>query len=73
MERRNPGRMISDGGWTGGKPASSGKRDALEGGSFEVGWAFGVDVRVHRTFFLLPAFFAGYGYVRGGNLRSARP
>lgn len=43
----------------------------MGGGSFKLGRAFGVDVRVHWTFLFLLLFFAGYGYVQGGNLLGA--
>src|SRR5215208_1041951 len=36
------------------------------GSSFKIGRAFGIDVKVHWTFFLLLAFFAFLGYGSGG-------
>jgi Zn-dependent protease len=41
------------------------------GGSFKLGRAFGIDVKVHWTFFLLLAFFAFIGYQGGGGLLGA--
>ena len=41
------------------------------GGSFKIGRAFGVDVKVHWTFLLLLAFFAFAGYQRTGSLANA--
>ncbi len=41
------------------------------GGSFKIGRAFGIDVKVHWTFFLLLAFFAFAGYQRTGSLTNA--
>jgi Zn-dependent protease/CBS domain-containing protein len=41
------------------------------GGSFTVGRAFGVDVKVHWTFLLLLAFFGFTAYQRSGSLSSA--
>ena len=41
------------------------------GGSFKIGRAFGIDVKVHWTFFLLLAFFAFAGYQRTGSLANA--
>jgi Zn-dependent protease/CBS domain-containing protein len=43
----------------------------MRGGSFKVGRAFGIDVKVHWTFFLLLLFFAGYGYAQSGNFVGA--
>src|SRR5918998_508174 len=37
------------------------------GGSFRIGRAFGIDVKVHWTFFLLLAFFAFLGYQTSGS------
>ncbi len=41
------------------------------GGSFKIGRAFGIDVKVHWTFLLLLAFFAFAGYQRTGSLANA--
>src|SRR3712207_9570007 len=41
------------------------------GGSFKVGRAFGIDVKVHWTFLLLLAFFGFTAYQRSGSLSSA--
>jgi Zn-dependent protease/CBS domain-containing protein len=41
------------------------------GGSFKVGRAFGIDVKVHWTFLLLLAFFGFAAYQRSGSLSSA--
>jgi Zn-dependent protease/CBS domain-containing protein len=41
------------------------------GGSFKIGRAFGIDVQVHWTFFLLLGFFAFAGYQRTGSLTNA--
>src|SRR5919202_71378 len=41
------------------------------GSSFKIGRAFGIDVKVHWTFFLLLFFFAFVGYQRSGNLVGA--
>jgi Zn-dependent protease len=43
----------------------------MKSGSFKVGRAFGIDVKVHWTFLLLLLFFAGYGYARSGSLFGA--
>jgi Zn-dependent protease/CBS domain-containing protein len=41
------------------------------GGSFKIGRAFGIDVQVHWTFFLLLGFFAFASYQRSGSLTNA--
>ena len=41
------------------------------GGSFTIGRAFGIDLKVHWTFFLLLAFFAFAGYQGSGSLTNA--
>ncbi len=41
------------------------------GGSFKIGRLFGIDVKVHWTFFLLLAFFAFLGYQGAGNVVGA--
>src|SRR5215213_11423986 len=41
------------------------------GGSFSVGRAFGIDIRVHWTFLLLPIFFALYSYQNTGSFVAA--
>jgi Zn-dependent protease/CBS domain-containing protein len=41
------------------------------GGSFKIGRAFGIDVKVHWTFFLLLAFFGFTAYQNSGSLPSA--
>src|SRR5918994_2928254 len=41
------------------------------GGSFKIGRAFGIDVKVHWTFFLLLAFFGFTAYQNTGSLPSA--
>src|ERR671916_578727 len=43
----------------------------MRSGSFKLGRAFGIDVKIHWTFHLLLLFFAGYGYVQSGNLFGA--
>jgi Zn-dependent protease len=43
----------------------------MRSGSFKLGRAFGIDVKIHWTFLLLLLFFAGYGYVQSGNLFGA--
>ena len=40
----------------------------MSSGSFKVGRAFGIDVKVHWTFLFLLVFFAGFGYLQSGNL-----
>jgi Zn-dependent protease len=47
------------------------KGTIMKSGSFKVGRAFGIDVKVHWTFLLLLLFFAGYGYARSGSLFGA--
>ena len=41
------------------------------GGSFQLGRVFGIDVKVHWTFFLLLAFFAYLGYQGSGGVAGA--
>src|SRR4028119_1742844 len=41
------------------------------GSSFKVGRAFGIDIKVHWTFFLLLAFFAFLGFQNSGSLLAA--
>src|SRR5919205_2910654 len=41
------------------------------GGSFKIGRAFGIDVKVHWTFLLLLAFFGFTAYQRSGSFLSA--
>jgi Zn-dependent protease/CBS domain-containing protein len=41
------------------------------GSSFKIGRAFGIDVKIHWTFFLLLFFFAFVGYQGSGNLLGA--
>jgi Zn-dependent protease len=41
------------------------------GGSFKIGRLFGIDIKVHWTFFLLVAFFAFLGYQGAGNVAGA--
>jgi Zn-dependent protease/CBS domain-containing protein len=41
------------------------------GSSFKIGRAFGIDLKVHWTFFLLLAFFAFVSYQRSGSLANA--
>ncbi len=41
------------------------------GSSFKIGRAFGIDLKVHWTFFLLLAFFAFAGYQRSGSVTNA--
>jgi stage IV sporulation protein FB len=38
------------------------------GGSFKIGRAFGIDIKVHWTFFLLLIFFAFLGFQESGNV-----
>ncbi|QIN84465.1 CBS domain-containing protein [Rubrobacter tropicus] len=70
MAQENSTRTTSNGGRVGGNPSPR-SGDVLGGGSFKIGRAFGIDVRVHWTFLFLLVFFAGYGYVQGGNLTGA--
>ena len=75
MAHANPTRTTSNGGTVGGRaggdPASPRSGGVLGGGSFKIGRAFGIDIMVHWTFLFLLIFFAGYGYVQGGNLTGA--
>src|SRR3712207_1433548 len=41
------------------------------GSSFKIGRLFGIDLKVHWTFFLLLAFFAFVSYQRSGSLTNA--
>src|SRR5215207_8135028 len=41
------------------------------GSSFKIGRVFGIDLKVHWTFFLLLAFFAFAGYQESGSLANA--
>src|SRR5918997_98204 len=41
------------------------------GGSFKIGRAFGIDIKVHWTFFLLLIFFAFLGFQDAGNVLGA--
>ena len=41
------------------------------GGSFRIFRAYGVEVKIHWTFFLLFVFFGGYGYLLGGTVLGA--
>ncbi|TCJ20656.1 CBS domain-containing protein [Rubrobacter taiwanensis] len=38
------------------------------GGSFKILRVFGIDVKIHWTFFLLFVFFGGWGYLQTGNV-----
>lgn len=70
MAREDAVRATSNGRGAGGKPPRE-KGDALGGGSFKLGRAFGIDAKVHWTFLLVLVFFAGYGHVQGGDLTGA--
>jgi Zn-dependent protease len=41
------------------------------GGSFKILRVFGIDVKIHWTFFLLFVFFGGYGYLQSGTVLGA--
>src|SRR4028118_789540 len=41
------------------------------GGSFKIGRVFGIDVKIHWTFFLLLAFFFYLGLSNGGSVAAA--
>jgi Zn-dependent protease/CBS domain-containing protein len=43
------------------------------GGSFKIGRVFGIDVKIHWTFFLLLAFFFYLGLNNGGSVAAALP